>query len=328
MSDVRVSATSVQGFAAVTIANGVVSFTLVPELGGKLSSICDLRTGREWLWTSDRLPYRTLPYGTSYAQEGDTGGWDECFPTVAACAYPLAPWRGTALPDHGELWPQAWRTEVADGGPAGAVRVRTTADGVVLPYRFERVVSLGPDAATLRFDYAVTSRAGGDIAFIWSAHPLLAIEPGMRVLLPKGARLRSYLTIPDTLLPRGGAYTWPLRVNAAGNGLDLARLPDVSSSVAFKLWSEPLAEGWAELKARDGALRFGFDPGLLPQVGLWLNAGGWSGTGGEPYYNLALEPCIGAQDSLEEAVERHRRYGTLPAHGERRWWLEVHVSGT
>ncbi|MDP9381556.1 MAG: hypothetical protein M3Q29_15690 [Chloroflexota bacterium] len=35
---------------------------------------------------------------------------------------------------------------------------------------------------------------------------------------------------------------------------------------------------------------------------LRVRAGGWSGTGGQPYYNLALEPCIGAQDSLQEAV--------------------------
>lgn len=87
-----------------------------------------------------------------------------------------------------------------------------------------------------------------------------------------------------------------------------------------------MQDGWAALVAADGEFRFTWDPALLPQVGLWLNAHAWSGTGDTPYYNLALEPCIGAQDSLEEAVLEHKQYAVLPTRGERTWWLDVHLS--
>lgn len=326
MTEVRLSEASVGGFWALVMDNGVISLTILPELGGKIASFRDLRTGREWLWTNDRLPYRTLEYGASYVEEADTGGWDECFPTVAECSYPLSPWRGTRMPDHGELWPRAWPTDVEKSDEW--LSIRTRAEGVALPYEFERRLRLEPRSDTLRLDYKVASTADSDLAFIWSAHPLFAIEPGMRVLLPDGTRLRAFMSVPDGLLSKGEEeHGWPMRLSVGGGELDLERLPPASAGVAFKVWSHPLREGWATLRARNGEeFRFAFDPALVPQVGLWLNAGGWSGMGGSPYYNLALEPCIGAQDSLQEAVECFSQYETLPARGMREWWVEVSSS--
>ena len=117
---------------------------------------------------------------------------------------------------------------------------------------------------------------------------------------------------------------FPLRLG----GYDLTRLPGPSAAVALKLWSAPLGagQGWAALQASDGALNMRWDPALLPQVGFWMNLGAWSGDGGAPYYNLGLEPCLGAQDSLAEAVARHQLFGELPPGGTRAWWLEVELS--
>lgn len=324
MAEIRQSDVQAQSFPAINIDNGSVSLTIVPELGGKLSSIRDVRTGREWLWTSAQLPYRRLPYGTSYVEQADTGGWDECFPTVAACRYPSEPWRGMPLPDHGEIWQQAWPCTI-HRDEAGGLMIHTTAQGVALPYSFERSIRIVPDAATLRFEYRVRSLADAPIHFIWSAHPLLAIEPGMRILLPDNARFHSFVAVPDTVALDPEGVRWPPRIELVDRTLDFATTPDRSAGVAFKLWSEPLRDGWATLAAADGEFQFRWDPQLLPQVGVWLNAGAWSGAGGDPYYNLGLEPCIGAQDSLAEAVTRYNQYAMLPPHGERGWWLDVQL---
>lgn len=316
---VTLEAGETRGFASLTIRNEWVSLTCVPDLGGKICSLVDLRSGREWLWTSDTIPYRRLPYGASYVAEADTGGWDECFPTVAACAYPRAPHLGTLLPDHGELWPLAWETRVDDE----ARTVASTVRGTALPYEFQRSIRLSPGAPVVRLEYSIRNLSDEDLVYIWSAHPLLAIEPGMQVLLPPGTVMRSYSSVPADLLAADARLAWPPTIGHGDGEIDLSSIPGAAAGVAMKLWSEPLPEGWAGLRAADGQLVFRFDPRLVPQVGIWLNAGGWSGTGGEPYYNLGLEPCIGAQDSLEQAVEEFGQYGTLPARGERRWWLEV-----
>jgi hypothetical protein len=144
----------------------------------------------------------------------------------------------------------------------------------------------------------------------------------MRVLLPEGAIVHLNSVGRGGDAPGEGEYPWPLR---AGN-LDLTELPPPDAGVSCKLWSRPLAEGWVRLIAPGGELRLAFDPALLPQVGLWVNAGGWSGTGGVPYNNLGLEPCIGAQDSLADAVERYNLYRTLAPGETHRWWLEVSLS--
>jgi hypothetical protein len=341
-----ISRTAFEKFEAVQVNTGVLSLSLLPELGGKLNSLRDLRTGREWLWRNPRLRYQRVPRGASYILEADTGGWDECFPTVAPCDYPSPPWAGAHIQDHGELWSQPAALEVVEGDDE--VRLRTRWQGVVLPYTFERTISLAAGSATIRLSYTASSRADAPQQFIWSAHPLLAIEPGMSLLLPPSARFNLGSSIPPNLFAVDSGLRFPLGADAAGRplgsgagpvspvepraghepsaqGIDLSSLPDAAARIAAKLWSDRLDEGWAALRARDGELRMRWDVALLPQLGFWINLGAWAGDGGAPYYNLGLEPCIGAQDSLAEAVQRNL-FATLPPHGSRAWWLEVELS--
>ena len=100
---VRAVERTLQSFRTIEANNGLIACAVLPELGAKILSLCDLRTRREWLWTSDRLPLARHAYGVSYVEKADTGGWDECFPTVAACEYPLEGQHGIELPDHGDL---------------------------------------------------------------------------------------------------------------------------------------------------------------------------------------------------------------------------------
>lgn len=322
MSMPHITSTTVETFDAVQIENGALAFTIIPELGGKISSLRDLRSGREWLWRHPRMAYQRVPHGSSYITEADTGGWDECFPSVTACVYPAPPWEGAAIQDHGELWSQTAQLEVEES--SGAVTLHTRWQGVALPYTFARAITLGEEAS-LRVEYTATGMADAPLHFIWSIHPLLAIEPGMQLLLPPAARFNCWAATPADLLAQNAGLLFPMTVNVGEQEIDLSTLPDETSGIGLKLWSEPLAagDGWATLRASDGELRMHWDTALLPQVGFWLNAGAVSGDGGAPYYNFALEPCIGAQDSLADAVTKHNLFETLPPRGSRSWWLEV-----
>lgn len=314
---VSITQHQIEGFEAFQVDTGSLTLTVIPALGGKISSLRDTRNGREWLWHNPRLPYRTFPHGSGYV-EADTGGWDECFPTVDACQYPTQPWSGAAIQDHGELWSQQPSFEVEDEGDM--IVLRTRWQGIALPYRFERTIGLAPKSARLRFDYAVHNTSDHQMPVIWAAHPLMAIEPGMRLLVPDGARFNATAVFPQGALRSRRGLSFPLQVGE----MDLSVLPK-ACGVALKLWSDRLDDGWATLQANDGEFRLRWNAGEYTQLALWLNLGAGSGVPGEPYYNLGLEPCIGAQDAVDTAVENENLFLNLSPHGEWRWWLEVEL---
>lgn len=311
-----------EGFEGICFHTGLIELTIIPELGGKISSLRDARTNREWLWRNPRCPYKRVCHGSSYVAEADTGGWDECFPSVATCAYPSEPWEGVAIQDHGELWSQVPEFEIEE--LANAVTVRTRWKGVALPYTFTREIRLSAGSSAIRANYEAVNNADQPMKFVWCIHPMLAIQPGMELRLPGKARFHAGVSIPPDLIQPEQKFRYPFTTS----GLDFPTLPETSAGRAIKIWSDPLpaGEGWAALQAIDGELRMNWDVALLPQVAVWMNFGGWSGDGRTPYYNLGLEPCIGAQDSLADAVNRHQIFGSLPPQGSRTWGLEIELT--
>jgi galactose mutarotase-like enzyme len=72
-------------------------------------------------------------------------------------------------------------------------------------------------------------------------------------------------------------------------------------------------------------LEFVVSPDAVPQVGIWINCNGWAPEGKRPYYNLAIEPCIGAPDRLDEAVEEWRLAQLLQPGQTREWGFELRL---
>jgi hypothetical protein len=146
----------------------------------------------------------------------------------------------------------------------------------------------------------------------------------MELRLPPSARFNVYTSFPPNLVSPEQNLQYPFAVS----GLNFPTLPEISVGLAIKIWSDPLppGEGWAALRARDGELRMRWDVTLLPQVAAWMNFGAWAADGGTPYFNLGLEPCIGAQDSLAEAVIHHKLFATAPPRGSKTWWLEIELT--
>jgi len=317
-----VARSTIEGFDSLSIQTGVMELSIIPELGGKVNSLRDTRTGREWLWRHPRFPYKQVAHGSSYTAASDTGGWDECFPSVAQCEYPSAPWQGAAIQDHGELWSHPAEFEMDE--QAGSIILRTRWQGIVLPYTFTRVIVLNENSSTARVDYEVVNNSDQPINYVWCIHQLLAIEPGMELLLPPSALFNVGGSIPRDLVSLEEKLQYPF----AASGLNFPALPETTAGHAIKIWSNPLpvGEGWASLRAHDGELKMLWDVALLPQVAAWMNFGAWAADGGTPYYNLGLEPCIGAQDSLNDAVNLYKLYATLQPRGTKSWWLEIELT--
>jgi galactose mutarotase-like enzyme len=252
-------------------------------------------------------------------ESADSGGWDECFPTVAPSPVPGSAPGMPALPDHGELWSAAWSSSVYQH--AGGVTLAASAAGRLLPYEFHRELTVDPHEPVMRFRYRVRHTGTSAFPWIWCAHPLFNVQPGTTLELPTmhQVRLDAAHGLPD--VSRGDIVSWPAALGGeAGRfvfpgdgGWAMKVFGDVGASGRMVL-TDPRRGERLELRVR---------PDEVPQVGIWINNGGWAPEGLQPYRNLGLEPAIGAPDSLEEAVREWKLARTLEPEAELGWTLEV-----
>lgn len=305
------------GFGRVVISNDVMRCEFIPALGTKIAQIHDRRNHRDWLWRHPRLAYTHADASASYVETADTGGWDECFPTVGRCIYPADPWYDQLLPDHGELWCQtpSWSVDATD---THAV-CTSTWTGMALPYQFVRRVTIGVDT-TIQFDYCVTNQGDADMHWIWCAHPLIALEAGMSLNTPTATTFWHTNAAGEFVAESARA----IRISDTTT-IDLQRLPSHQSGVAVKLYSDVLNAGWVQVIAHDGCLTMDWDLNQVPQLAVWLNAGAWSNDDGIPYYNMGVEPAIGMYDALSDAYTRTTTYATLAAGQQRCWRLHLQL---
>jgi galactose mutarotase-like enzyme len=303
----------------VELRGGESSVLLVPSLGGKLAELC--LAGRQWLWHSDLTPMRPGTDGASYVETADSGGWDECFPTVAPCRVPS--WvkgvGGANLPDHGELWSQAPEVDIATSEYGQTAKC--TWRGVRWPYRFERAVRVDREG-TVHLSYVVANEGQDRLPFLWSAHPLFPMTEHTRLILQEGTRLRVFARHGIDLGEVRSEHQWP-NVRAGSRACDFRNPFDVAKRYACKLFLD-VREGSVRLREGDLELEMAWDAGDVPHLGLWLNKQGWSPFNhGPPYLNLAVEPAIGAPDTIDEALGDWKSAAWLEPMERRAWSLRL-----
>lgn len=258
-----------------------------------MSSLRSLVSGREFLLPPSRQ-YRRAAYGADFAQY-DTSGFDECCPTVSACEYPSGRFAGRLMPDHGDLWSTSWQCETKGG------ELFCQVEGRCLPYIFRKWARLELSTAVLSYEIENV----GDEAFswLWSAHPLLAVESGCRVVLPSEVTTLSVnWSCAERLGKFGATCHWPIARDRNGTKVDLSRF-GFSVGAADKLFTSRLSVGECGVvyPETDEILSIRFDPTLVPYLGLWICQGGWPSRN-NGHFTLALEPCTGRPDSLKEAM--------------------------
>jgi galactose mutarotase-like enzyme len=311
---------SVSGFPAIALRSALVEVVAVPTIGLKLTNLRRLN-GREWLWRNDQIPLAPPRAGTSYVETADSGGWDECFPTVGPCPVPGSQKDTPLLPDHGELWSAVWSSSVLEG--EDGTTLVGSARGMRFPYEFHRRMTLDPVEPVVRFQYLLRHVGDTPFPWIWSSHPLFNVQSGTVLELPGVTQMKlaavhgrddwqvnEVIDWPGTARGGKGGFTFP------GDG-----------EWAAKLFADFGAQGRATLtdSRRGESLEFQVGPSQVPQVGIWINCRGWAPSGRSPYYNMALEPCIGAPDRLDLALQDWKTAQTLHPGEERSWALQVRL---
>jgi hypothetical protein len=281
-------------FTAHRLRNEYLQMEFIPELGAKMSSLRSLVSGREFLLPPSR-PYRRPAYSDDFAQY-DTSGFDECCPTVSACEYPSGRFAGRLMPDHGDLWSTPWQCEVKRD------ELFCEVQGRCLPYIFRKRAHLELSTAVL--SYEIENVGDDAFSWLWSAHPLLAVESGCRVVLPSEVTtLFVNWSSAERLGKFGANCLWPIARDKNGTKVDLSRFGS-SVGAADKLFTSRLSVGECGVMypQTDESLSIRFDPKVVPYLGLWICQGGWPSRN-NGHFTLALEPCTGRPDSLQEAMK-------------------------
>ncbi len=280
----------------VVLRAGDCFVTLLPNLGGKIASI---RIGDTELLQAPLLPYAPRTQTMAF-DEGDASGWDECLPSVAACSVGLADGSSAHIPDHGDLWRIEWQPTVTS-----EESVTYRGECFSLPLRLERRMTLSETEAgwQLGLDYTVTNLAMEPTPWSWAAHPLFAIEPGDRIMLPNSIRsLRLEGSGGNRLGKSGDIVSWPIAKLSAGGETDLSLAQSIESGIGDKLFAGPLSptENWCTLERHTAGvtIRVSLDPAVTPYLGLWLCYGGWPDRAGSKQMCVAIEPATGPVDSL------------------------------
>lgn len=317
--NVSVYQTTWQGLEAWTLESETLRTVVLPQLGAKLVSLLDKRSQLEWLVDSGGRPLKPVSYGASFVDQ-DMSGWDEMFPTIVTCEYPLpGEFYGAQLPDHGEAWALPWSIDYAQKGT-----LRLCLDGKVLPYRLTRTLSYSvPDK--LQLHYELENLSQELMPYIWAAHPQFACGDNAQILLPP-----EVTQVCNTIPADWGwgdpetRFDWPEALSVTGQKvrIDRTRPPSLQQARKFFVLPEthPAWTGLVRHPSEDW-LRLDWDPEQVPYLGIWIDEGALNHT-----TVAALEPTTGFYDSL--AVAWGKKEVTVLEPGSTRTWALTVQSGT
>jgi galactose mutarotase-like enzyme len=305
----------------IVLRNGAMQVVLLPGSGGRIESLQG--DGVEFLLQRsnrfDSGEFNGEKISGMRFQDGACSGMDECLPTVAESSVGVP---GLEVPDHGDFWAIPWSVlEMAN-----SCSVTIAADGTSRPLRFTKRFDLQP--TFLRLDYAVQNLSSQDVDYLYACHPLFAIEPGDRVVLPTEVIfLRVESSCHERLGVQEESVSWPIALSARGQ-VDLSVALHGGADVADMLYTSRLATGRCGIyrSAVSRGIVLHFDPVCLPYLGLWLCYGGWPEDSEHRQVAVALEPTVAPRGSLEDAV-RDGIAPTLAPYETRAWSIEFHIAG-
>ncbi len=308
------------GLVYVYLENDYLQVVFIPEIGGKMTTLLSKESGRQFLLEPQNLDkkYHQAYYGANF-ETYDTSGFDECFPTVEACGYPARiNNQEISFPDHGELWSRPWAYEII------GEELLLSTSGVNFPYRFEKRMRLLN--REIELEYSLRNLSDQEFYYIWSAHPLLKVEPGTRLFTADPIdqvflNWASDRNIGDF----GQMLSWPV-IQVNGHSIDCSVVHDRKQGIALKCFTNRLKKGLAGVyfSQSDQSLIYQFDIRQNPYLGMWLCYGGWPENRREKHLTVAMEPASGRPDSLAKAVERNE-YSRIGGKEIKNWYFKIKI---
>ena len=199
-TELRAEPTDVCSLPALRLENEFISLEILPEPGGKISSLVWKPSGRHILWQNPRVRPQPFPVDANFDNYW-CGGWDEGFPTCDGCDY-----NGESYPNLGELRSVRWSIENFECRD-GACTAELSAFGPITPARVSKAVTLRGASVFVR--YEVTNIGPLPFDFIWGSHPALAVHADTVLHIPAETGIVQLSSCPALGTP-GQRYPWPM----------------------------------------------------------------------------------------------------------------------
>ncbi|CAN5462601.1 hypothetical protein BH10ACI4_BH10ACI4_21650 [soil metagenome] len=277
--------------SSYTLQSEELVVEVLPNEGGRIASLKSRSSGLEFLTQSHRSGAYPLPGLETPFTAGPCAGIEECLPTVGACGSET---EGGPAPDHGDFWQLAWH--VVD---LAKEYLTMEVHGFSRPLLFRKTLTLRGNELCVA--YKIRNLGDSPLSFLYACHPLFAVQPGDRVILPDDVRtLRLDYSRHDRLGAPGDTINWP--ETTAGVSLDQVLAEDADTADMF--YTSRLRAGDCSIyRAATGEkLHVGFSIETLPYLGVWLCYGGWpGGTAERQQYAVALEPTTSPCNTLVKA---------------------------
>lgn len=316
--EVNIYHTEYKDISCLVMENNKLSVKLLPKYGGKIQSIYDKELNKELLYQAASKSYIKSEYGESFAN-GEFSGFDEMFPSINSCFYHLCPWRGTTIPDHGEVWSIPWEYTIEQNS------IKMSTYGVRFPYKLDKKVEFSGENK-IKLTYKVTNLANHDFEFIWAAHPLFNCDENTVIVLPESVdKIINAFGGSERLGDYGAYHSWPVTHTVSGDAYNMSNICPETSKACEKYYVHgKIKEGWCAIyNTNTGSyVSLTFPVEQVPYLGIWLNEGGYL-----EQYNIALEPCTGSFDAVDIASLRGQ-VGLIKAKSACEWFLNIKVGNS
>jgi hypothetical protein len=274
----------------LSLENDNLRINVIPECGGKISSLLHKSSNVDLMWRNPRVDYRRPVLGVP-VHYYDCGGWDEVLPTDLACS-----WRGEDYPYYGEVWALPWIFEI-EKDRKDEVCAHLTVNCALSQLRVDKWITLRECDAGLEVKHRITNISSFDQEhFFWMSHVTLPCIESSRIDVPANELIVEEITRPSRLL--SGSYSWPFAKDKSGE-VDVRNIGSRDGTCEW-FFANQLEDGWfafSNVRNRIG-VAFVFSKEVFPTVGFFINRGADRG-----HYSVAVEPCTGYPIRLTDAIK-------------------------
>jgi len=301
--------------SSLVLESGLLKVTVMP-IGGRITSIIRKDRKKEYLVQQQSTEHISGKYDGKYVGCGP-GGFDDMFPCIDECFYQDYPWKGTKVPDHGELWGLNWDYRINESS------VEMSVNGIRFPYLFSKSISLVSED-TLSINYFVKNLSWFNLDFIWTAHPMFITEENLEILLPEDCcRAINVLNFSQIFNRYGQEFNWPDYEDNNGTIHNLDKFRNLKNGSCEKYYfKNKLKEGWIKLiyPSCGSAVTINFPVEKIPYLGILMD---------KEYFKDKLsyiipEPCTAPYDRLDLAKSCGNS-STLSAKEILKWNMDITI---